>query len=259
MAGSDGAPDGLEVEHLTVRYGGNVAVSDLSFSAPAGRITGLIGPNGAGKTTTFNACSGLVRPSGGRVLLGGRDVTRFSVHRRSQAGLGRTFQRMELCESLTVAENISLGREASLAGWQPWNHLRAGRREWGEVEDATAAAMELCGIAGLADEPVATLSTGQQRLVELARAVAGRSHILLLDEPSSGLDHTETDRFGDTLLRLVDERGVGLLLVEHDIGLVMRVCGYLYVLDFGKLLFEGSPDVVRASDAVRTAYLGASA
>lgn len=251
--------DGLVAEHLTVRYGGNVAVSDLSFSAPPGRITGLIGPNGAGKTTTFNACSGLVRPSGGRVLLGGRDVTRFAVHRRCQLGLGRTFQRMELCESLTVAENVSLGREAALAGWQPWTHLWSGRRAGREVADAATEALELCGIAGLAGEGVATLSTGQRRLVELARAVAGRSRILLLDEPSSGLDHTETDQFGDTLLRLAGERGVGLLLVEHDVGLVMRVCGYLYVLDFGRLLFEGTPDAVQASSAVRDAYLGAPA
>jgi ABC-type branched-subunit amino acid transport system ATPase component len=249
----------LVVSGLTVRYGGNVAVDDVSFTAAGSGITGLIGPNGAGKTTTFNACSGLLRPSDGTISLGAKDITSLPVYRRSQLGLGRTFQRMELFESLSVRDNVALGREAGLAGSHPLGHLWSSRRARSEVAQATADAIAVCDIDELADVPVSALSTGQRRLVELARAVAGRSTLLLLDEPSSGLDHAETDRFGDILVRLVDERGVGLLLVEHDMSLVMRVCAHIYVLDFGRLLFEGSAEEVRASDVVREAYLGSAA
>ena len=250
---------GLVIDGLTVKYGGNVAVSDVSFAAPVGRITGLIGPNGAGKTTTFNACSGLLQPSTGRVLLDGEDVTRLPVHRRAQRGLGRTFQRMQLCESLSVRDNVSLGRESATAGSRPWSHVWDGRGERHAAIAATDEALRLCGIAELADSPVVSLSTGQRRLVELARAVAGGGRILLLDEPSSGLDHGETERFGDTLRFLVRERGSGILLVEHDMSLVMRVCEHIYVLDFGTLLFDGTPAEVTDSVAVRQAYLGSAA
>lgn len=247
---------GLQLADLTIRYGGNTAVSGVGLDAPIGRITGLIGPNGAGKTTIFDACSGLLKPSNGRVRFAGNDVTDLPPPRRAQLGLGRTFQRMELFDSLSVRENLALGREAGYAGSKPFAHLRATRHEL----DATAEAVELvlagCGIAHLADRSVVLLSTGQRRLVELARALAARSSLLLLDEPSSGLDHTETDAFGDILLGLVAERGVGILLVEHDMSLVMRICDYVYVLDFGRLIFEGTPQEVAESPIVRQAYLG---
>lgn len=250
--------EGLVVDDLTVRYGGNVAVDRVSFSAPVGRITGLIGPNGAGKTTTFNACSGLLRPASGTVVFAARDVTRMAVHRRARLGLGRTFQRMELFETLSVRENVSLGREAALAGSSPWTHLWASPRGRAEVIAATNDAIELCGIRALAERPVGSLSTGQRRLVELARTEAGQSTLLLLDEPSAGLDHEETARFGDTLVRIAEERGAGVLLVEHDMSLVMRVCRHIHVLDFGRLLFEGTPEEVQASEVVRQAYLGSA-
>ena len=250
---------GLLIRELTVQFGGLIAVDAVTLEAPVGRITGLIGPNGAGKTTTFNACSGLQRPSKGSISFAGRDIARVSVQGRSQLGLGRTFQRMELLESLTVAENVSIGREALLAGSRPWHHVWCTGRARHEVEVATRDALDVCGISGLADHPVASLSTGARRLVELARAVAGRSTLLLLDEPSSGIDHHETERFGETLLTLVAERGLGILIVEHDMDLVMRVCDHIYVLDFGKLLFEGTPDQVRRSEIVRHAYLGSEA
>jgi ABC-type branched-subunit amino acid transport system ATPase component len=247
---------GLAVEGLTVRFGGLTAVADVAIEAPVGRITGLIGPNGAGKTTTFNACTGLQKPTSGTIRFAGRDVSNVSVQGRSQIGLGRTFQRMELFESLTVRENVSIGREALLAGSRPWTHIWCSGKARAEIEQATRDALELCGITDLADHPVASLSTGARRLVELARSVAGRSTLLLLDEPSSGIDHRETDRFGDTLLSLVAERGLGILIVEHDMELVMRVCDHIYVLDFGQMLFEGTPDEVRSSEIVRHAYLG---
>ena len=247
---------GLRVEGLTVRYGGNVAVNDVSLDAPLGRIVGLIGPNGAGKTTTFSGCSGLLRPSEGRVFLADNDITGLSPQRRAQLGLGRTFQRMELFDSLTVAENIALGREAGYAGSRPLAHVRARRHEVAETRAAVVEAMSECGIDGLADKGVMSLSTGQRRLVELARAIAARSTLLLLDEPSSGLDHSETEAFGEVLLSLVESRGVGILLVEHDMSLVMRICDHIYVLDFGTLIFDGSPDEVARSTIVRQAYLG---
>ncbi|UGQ11203.1 ATP-binding cassette domain-containing protein [Yinghuangia sp. ASG 101] len=248
--------EGLRVDGVSVRFGGVTAVDGLTLNAPTGRITGLIGPNGAGKTTTFNACTGLIRPSEGRVHLHGRDVTRFAPAARGRAGLGRTFQIMNLCDSLSVAENVALGHESGLAGARPLAQLAASRKEARATKAAAEEALRLCGITHLARAQAGALSTGQRRLVELARCLAGGFDVLLLDEPSSGLDHEETARFAEVLERVVRERGTGILLVEHDMALVMRVCSYIYVLDFGKLLFEGDADAVRSSDIVRAAYLG---
>ncbi len=255
---SDAGP-GLAVDGLTVRYGGAVAVDGLTLDAPLGRLTGLIGPNGAGKTTTFNACSGLLRPAEGRVRLFGVDVTNVPAPARARRGLGRTFQRMELFDSLTVRQNVRLGREAAMAGRNPIRQLvsRADERE--TIASAVTEALSLCGLEARAGRQAGSLSTGQRRLVELARALAGDFRFLLLDEPSSGLDRAETVVFGQILRRVVDGRGTGVLLVEHDMDLVMRVCDHIFVLDFGQLLFEGTPDAVRDSDVVRAAYLGSEA
>jgi ABC-type branched-subunit amino acid transport system ATPase component len=248
---------GLEVDGLKVSFGGVVAVDSVNLHAPAGRITGLIGPNGAGKTTTFNACSGLIRPDSGRVRLNDRDVTDLSVPTRSRLGLGRTFQRMELFNSATVLENVRLGREAGQAGGNVVRQLFAPRREVDGARAAADEALELCGISDLAARTVAALSTGQRRLVELARTLAGAFTVLLLDEPSSGLDADETSAFGHILRTVVAERGTAILLVEHDMSLVMGTCAYIHVLDFGSAIFEGNPDEVQSSDLVRRAYLGA--
>jgi ABC-type branched-subunit amino acid transport system ATPase component len=247
---------GLEVSGLTVAYDGNVALSEVSLRAPVGSVTGLIGPNGAGKTTLFNACTGILKPVAGTVRFNGRDVTGLSVPRRAQLGLGRTFQRMELFDSLDVGRNVALGREAVLAGSNPWRHVLGVRGDRAGIDEATEAAMICCGIMPLAGRPVSDLSTGQRRLVELARALAAERSLLLLDEPSSGLDHRETDRFGAILRDVVDGDGKGIFLVEHDMDLVMGICDYLYVLDFGQLIAEGSPDEIRTSAVVRRAYLG---
>jgi ABC-type branched-subunit amino acid transport system ATPase component len=255
VVGRGGSP-GLEVRELSVRYGGLHAVNKVSLAAPLGQITGLIGPNGAGKTTTFGACSGLVEPSEGHVLLLADDVTGLSPQARAQRGLGRTFQRMELFESLTVAENIGVGLEAGLAGTRPWNHLYTRRRDVRRIQSTVRQAIERCGLEAVADRISGDLSTGQGRLVELARVIAGGFPMLLLDEPSSGLDKTETLRFGVILRELAAELGRGILLVEHDMSLVLTVCDYVYVLDFGELIFEGTPQQVVASPEVRAAYLG---
>ncbi|MBW3664694.1 MAG: ABC transporter ATP-binding protein [Actinobacteria bacterium] len=249
----------LEVRDLVVRFGGVVAVDQLSLRAPAGEITGLIGPNGAGKTTTFDVCSGLRPPTSGTVWWRGRDVTTAAPAERAQLGLGRTFQQTALFGSMTVRENIALGRELGLAGANPLRHLRARRGDDDEVSAAVAAAAALCDVGALLDEPARTLSTGNRRLVELARALAGEFDLLLLDEPSAGLDGDESARFADIIRAVQTERGCGVLLVEHDIPLVLSLCDHIYVLDFGRLIFEGAPAEVRASETVRTAYLGTTA
>jgi ABC-type branched-subunit amino acid transport system ATPase component len=250
------AVNGLSVASLTVRFGGHTAVDGLDLEASAGRLNGLIGPNGAGKTTTFNACTGLLRPTAGRVHFKGRDVTSLGPAARARLGLGRTFQRMELWASMSVAENVALGVEAGLAGANPFRHLIPRRRERTHLGHRVDEALNRCGLEDIAGRPAGALSTGQRRLLELARAIACGFDVLLLDEPSSGLDHAESARMGQILRRLVDEAGTGILLVEHDMALVMSVCDYLYVLDFGELIFEGTPAETMSSPAVRSAYLG---
>jgi ABC-type branched-subunit amino acid transport system ATPase component/branched-subunit amino acid ABC-type transport system permease component len=249
-------PIALELSDLVVRFGGLRAVDEVSFSAGMGKITGLVGPNGAGKSTIFNACSGLVRPSAGTISMGGRDISRLSPWQRAQLGIGRTFQQLELFDSMTVEQNVAIGREAGFADGNVVAQVFSRRSERTEISNRTAAAIELCGLVDHADVTARDLSTGQRRLVELARCLAGSFNIILLDEPSAGLDETETAELGTILERVVAERGIGVLLVEHDMSLVMRVCSYIHVLDFGKLIFKGTPPEVRASRIVQDAYLG---
>lgn len=246
----------LSVSGLTVQFGGLLAVNDVTLRAAAGTITGLIGPNGAGKTTTFNACTGVVPCSRGRIELGEHALNGRPTAARAALGLGRTFQRMELYNSMTVAENVRLGPEAFFAARRPWSQLICPRRERREITERADAAMGRAGLSALASAVVADLSTGQRRLVELARAMATPFRFLLLDEPSSGLDVIETQQFGRILADFVAETGTGILLVEHDMALVAGVCNYIYVLDFGNLIYEGPVAEVVASDTVRAAYLG---
>jgi ABC-type branched-subunit amino acid transport system ATPase component len=250
------AGDALEVADLNVRFGGVAAVVNLSLKAPFGQITGLIGPNGAGKTTTFNACSGLVRPPRALVKYADREINGLSPSMRARRGIGRTFQQAELWDNLTVRENVALGWEAPVAGRSPAAQLVATRDQRRQMELAAQEAMDTAGVADLSSRRVRDLSTGQRRLVELARVLAGPFDLLLLDEPSSGLDKGETERFGLVLQKVVRDRGTGILLVEHDMHLVMAVCQYIYVMDFGQKIFEGRPADVASSDIVRAAYLG---
>ncbi len=250
------AGTGLRVDGLTVRFGGVVAVNALSLDAPLGHITGLIGPNGAGKTTTFNACSGLLTPGSGSISFNGRDISRLPPAARAQLGIGRTFQRCELWDSLSVYDNVALGAEASAAGARAWTQLRSSARDVVEIRNATHGALELTEMAGSRDRIVGDLSAGERRLVELARVLAGPFELLLLDEPSSGLDRLETARFGVILRRVVEERGTGVLLVEHDMSLVLTLCHRVHVMDFGRKVDAGTPEEIQASDSVRLAYLG---
>jgi ABC-type branched-subunit amino acid transport system ATPase component len=255
LVGEGEAPD-LLVESLTVRFGGLVAVDDVTLRARAGAVTGLIGPNGAGKTTLFNACTGVVTPSAGTVRLGTRSLDGRSTAWRASHGLGRTFQRMELFDTMTVADNVTLGREIRLAG-QGWRHrLVNSPRAKALCRQGAADALERCGIAGLASTVVGDLPTGHRRLVELARVMAGGFRFLLLDEPSSGLDVSETEALGSILSAIVEGAGIGILLVEHDMALVRAVCDAIYVLDFGRLVYEGSAAEALSADIVRAVYLG---
>jgi ABC-type branched-subunit amino acid transport system ATPase component len=247
----------LAISSLTVRFGGLVAVDDVSLSAPGSTITGLIGPNGAGKTTIFNACTGMVAAHG-RIALGGFELSALSPPARARAGLGRTFQRIELCDRLTVGDNVALGPEALLSARRPWGQL------WGPATERTAVAaraeeaMGMAGVSGLRHARAGELSTGQRRFVELARAIASPFRFLLLDEPSSGLDVAETERFAEVIAGLVASRGLGILLVEHDMGLVRSVCSKTTVLDFGRVIASGPTADVLASELVHAAYLGSA-
>jgi ABC-type branched-subunit amino acid transport system ATPase component/branched-subunit amino acid ABC-type transport system permease component len=250
------ADKALEVRDVTVRYAGLVAADAVTLSARTGSITGLIGPNGAGKSTIFNACAGTVRHASGSVTLGGHRLDRLTPAGRARSGLGRTFQRVELFDSLTVAENVALGWEAHYAGWNPLGHVVATPAQSAAAAARTDAILRLCRIEELHSATAGSLSTGQRRLVELARCLAGPFDMLLLDEPSSGLDRFETEQFADILAQVVADRGVGILLVEHDMALINRLCDYVHVLDFGKQIFAGSVTEVRESPLVRAAYLG---
>jgi branched-chain amino acid transport system ATP-binding protein len=226
---------------ITMTFGGIVALSDVSLALQAGQICGLVGPNGAGKTTLFNVMTGLYRPDKGTVSIDGHDVTRLRSHRRARLGMARTFQRLELFGTLTARENVRVALEA-----------RKGGRGSGDRADSL---LREVGIADRADVPADFLPTGQARLVELARAMACDPRFILLDEPGSGLDKSETLHLADVLRNLAAQ-GIGVLLVEHDVDLVMRVSSEVTVLDFGRVIARGDPAAVRSDPAVRAAYLG---
>jgi branched-chain amino acid transport system ATP-binding protein len=231
----------LEVDTVTVRFGGHLALRDVSLSAEAGEVTGLIGPNGAGKTTLFNVITGLQKPQRGEVRIDGTPVTRLAPHRRARLGLARTFQRLELFTLLTVRENLTLA---------------AAQRRPGRPDVDADELLEFIGLADVADVRADELPTGKARLVELGRALATRPRVLLLDEPASGQDDGETEAFRRVLIDVAG-RGVAVVLVEHDVQLVMRTCRCVHVLDFGAVLASGTPAEVQADPRVQAAYLGA--
>ena len=235
----------LVVDDVVVQFGGVTAVNHASFVAEAGRITGLIGPNGAGKTTCFNVISGLQRPTRGKVRFNGRNISHAPVHRRAKRGIGRTFQRLEAFGSLTVRENVRVAHDIhrGLLGL-----VRPGRND-------VDVLLERVGIAAYADERADSVPTGTARLLELARCLAGDPQLLLLDEPSSGQDESETEAFGK-LLRDLAAEGRGILMVEHDMDLVMGVCDEIHVLDFGEVIASGAPAAIRTDPKVQQAYLG---
>jgi branched-chain amino acid transport system ATP-binding protein len=238
----------LQVQEVSVRFGGLLALDEASIAVEPGRVTGLIGPNGAGKTTLFNVVTGLQQPSHGRVIFDGEDITRRRPHQRARRGIARTFQRLEAFGSLTAHENVLVALEM--------------RRRWATEKYAPAevatSLLEKVGIGDIADVRVEALPTGTARLVEVARALATGPRVLLLDEPSSGLDDSETDTLGELLHELAAD-GLAILLVEHDMAFVMGVCAHIDVLDFGRIIARGTPQEIRADPAVQQAYLGTRA
>ena len=238
----------LETRGINVQFGGHRAVRDVDLDVEAGIVTGLIGPNGAGKTTTFNVITGLQEAVSGKVLLDGEDITSKKAHHRAQAGIARTFQRLEVFGSLSARDNILTAAEI--------------RRSWSRDRDLdpveeTERLIDRVGIRAVADERVDSMPTGLARLVELGRALATRPRVLLLDEPASGLDDNEGESFADLLLDLAAE-GMAVLMVEHDVQMVMKVCSVIHVLDFGAILAVGSPSEIQQDQAVLDAYLGSS-
>ena len=236
----------LEVQGVTVQFGGVTAVNDASLSVEAGTVTGLIGPNGAGKTTLFNVISGLQPPNKGRIRFADHDLTKASVNARAKAGIGRTFQRLEAFGSLTVRENVQVARD-----------IHSGARSWfrGRKDRAVDDLIDRVGVRRYAHQRADSVPTGVARLLEMARALAIQPKLLLLDEPSSGLDEAETEAFGD-LLRALAHDGTAILMVEHDMDLVMGVCDFIHVLEFGRIIAAGSPEEIRNDRAVQAAYLG---
>ena len=239
---------------ITKRFGGRVAVDDVTVAVEAGRVTALIGPNGAGKTTLFSCLAGASALDAGTVVLAGQDVTGLDADARARLGLGRTFQRISVFGSLSVADNLLVGAEATRRT-PLWRGLLGLPDHRAAADPATVdRVLELLGLGDVRDVEAGTLSTGRLRLVELGRALCGSPRVLLLDEPASGLSDAETEDLR-AVLRDVAADGVGVLLVEHDVRLVLDVADHVYALAQGRILSAGTAAEVAADPAVRSAYL----
>jgi branched-chain amino acid transport system ATP-binding protein len=248
----------LRARGVTKSFAGIMAVRHVDLAVAAGERVGLIGPNGAGKTTLFNCILGLVPVDQGVVELDGADVSRLPIHLRARCGLGRTFQRIELFAEATVREHLLVAERTRSGGGRLWKDLIGrGKPTRDEIESCDRI-LELLGLAGLADRPSEHLSLGQGRLLEVGRALMTEPRLLLLDEPSSGLDHDETFDLARTLRDAQADRGFGVLLVEHDVEFVADFTDRCLVLDAGQVIADAPTDEVLASDAVREAYLGTS-
>jgi branched-chain amino acid transport system ATP-binding protein len=246
----------LQTNGLTKRFGHVAALSDVSLRVDAGGLVGVVGPNGAGKTTLFDCVLGVVRPDAGWVAFDGKRIDRLPTFRRGLLGIGRTFQRLELFSGMTPREHLLVTERVRGGRGRLWKDVVGlGRPTAGERREADAL-LELVGLADVADVPVEALNLGRCRLVELARALVGPPKLLMLDEPSSGLDDAERATLVSVLGRVRHERGVAVVMVEHDLDLVTAVVDRLVVLDVGRVIADGPVDVVMAEATVRRAYLG---
>ena len=243
----------LELDRLTKRYGGLLAVNAVSMQIEAGEVRAIIGPNGAGKTSLFHLITGVVQPTAGEVRFDGRSLAGLSSYQVCQAGLSRTFQLTSLFPEMTARENARVSAQARLARrWQPWG----GRSVFAEAARRGDDALERLGLGAVAARPAGLLSHGDQRLLEVAMALAQRPRVLLLDEPTQGLSVEETGTAVETLAGLLAEGSLTVLLVEHDMEVVFRLARKITVLHRGAVIADGVPDVVKSDPAVQAAYLG---
>ncbi len=245
----------LRARGITKRFAGIRALDSVDLEVEHGERVGLIGPNGAGKTTLFNCVLGMLRAEAGTVEFDGKDITSLPVHDRARCGLGRTFQRIELFPDSTVRDHLIIADRVR-SGGRFWSDLRRLGKPRPDEIARSSEVLELLGLGDLAAEPIERVSLGQGRLVEVGRALMTRPSLLLLDEPSSGLDRKETARLAQTLREVQQERGFAILLVEHDIELVSAFTTRSYLLDFGRVLAHGTTAELMASDEMRRAYLG---
>jgi branched-chain amino acid transport system ATP-binding protein len=246
----------LEATDITKRFAGITALDSVTLEVKGGEAVGLIGPNGAGKTTFFNCLLGILRPEGGRVRFNGRDITRLPVYRRARLGFGRTFQRIELFAGMSVREHLLVAERVRRGDGSLWKDLINLGRPNPDEQARAQQTLELLGLDDVADRPIESLSLGRGRLVEIGRALMTDPSLLLLDEPSSGLDQRESIELVGTLQQVQRERDTAILLVEHDVEMVQRFATRLYVLDFGTLIASGRTDEVMGDANVRRAYLG---
>jgi branched-chain amino acid transport system ATP-binding protein len=250
-------PGLLVATDLTKRFGGLTALDGVSLHIGPGEAVGVIGPNGAGKSTLFDCLSGIEPPDAGTVIFDGRRIDRLPTWRRSRLGIGRTFQRLELFEGMTVADHLLVAEQAHTGTVRIWrDFLHRGGPTPAEL-DHVRGMLDALGLADVAEQPVSTLDLGRARLVELGRALMGSPRLVLLDEPSSGLDVDDTRRLAAVLADVRARSGVAVVLIEHDLALVGSVVDRLVVLDLGRVLADGPTDEVLAAPEVRRAYLGA--
>ncbi|MCA1824740.1 MAG: ATP-binding cassette domain-containing protein [Frankia sp.] len=251
----------LEVSDLSIRFGGLQALEGVTLQVNEWEIVGLIGPNGAGKTTAFNCITGFYKPDTGVVRYRGADVTRVPPHEKAALGFGRTFQNVGMVKSATALENLKTAQHAKIA-YDAWGGLAGSGLSWREereLEVKAEAVLDLLGLSEIRNRLVGGLPYGTLKLLELGCALATDPDVLLLDEPSSGMGPEESDELGERLLRLRQEFGLTMLLIEHHVPLVLRVCDHVYVLNFGRLLAEGEPSVIQTHPEVVAAYLGGEA
>lgn len=248
----------LSVDNIGITFGGLHAIDDVSFYIKEKSIMGLIGPNGAGKTTIFNVLTGVYTPNEGTITLGEDSLEKTQTYKIVQKGIGRTFQNIRLFKELTVLDNVKVALHNSMTCGALTCMLRLPKY-WKEEKIATKKAMELLEVFDLAHKAnvvAQNLPYGQQRKLEIARALATNPKLLLLDEPAAGMNHTETKELMDTISLVRDKFGVSILLIEHDMNLVMGICEHIVVLDYGKVIAQGSPEEIRNNERVIGAYLG---
>jgi branched-chain amino acid transport system ATP-binding protein len=251
----------LEVQDLTVSLSGVLALDGVSLQVPRGSVVGIIGPNGAGKTSLLNCINGVYPPTSGRILFEGQDITNEPAFKRARRGIGRTFQNMELISDATVTTNLALGRHVHIKAGVLASAVSMGRsrREEARNREVVEEIISILGLGPLRDRRAGSLPAGQRKLLEVARALAMQPQLMLLDEPSGGMSHGERSLIAQQIVRIRDELGVTQMLIEHDLRFVQDLCDYIYVLNFGKVLTHGTPEVALSHSGVLEVYGGQAA